>query len=173
MIQGEREMAADNMSLGRFELIGVPPAPRGVPQIEVTFGIDTDGVTNVAAKDLGTGKSQSIRVTASSGLSDDEVDRLVDEAEGHAESDRDRRSMVELKNRASGLVYATERTLEEFAESIDEGDRNAIVKAVENAQNLLKEEADYEDIKAAIESLATVSYEMTEKLYAALGGEDG
>ncbi len=172
VIQGEREMAAGNMSLGRFELVGVPPAPRGVPQIEVTFGIDTDGVTNVSAKDLGTGKSQSIRVTASSGLSDEEVDRLVEEAEGHADADRDRRSMVELRNRASGLIYSTERTVDEFAESIDEGDRNAIIKAVENAQNLLKEEADYEALKAAIESLATVSYEMTEKLYAALGGED-
>ncbi|GAG34208.1 unnamed protein product, partial [marine sediment metagenome] len=114
VLQGERDMAADNMTLGRFELIGIPPAPRGVPQIEVTFGIDTDGVVEVSAKDLGSGKSQSIRVTASSGLSEEDVDRLVEEAASSKESDSARRALITLRNKADGLVYSTERTLEEF-----------------------------------------------------------
>ena len=118
VVQGEREMAADNKSLGRFELVGIPSAPRGVPQIEVTFDIDADGVVNVSAKDLGTGLSQAIQVTASSGLSDEAVEGLVNEAEEHADSDRKRREFTALKNQADGLVYSTKRTLEEFSESI-------------------------------------------------------
>ncbi|HEX6862455.1 MAG TPA: molecular chaperone DnaK, partial [Thermoanaerobaculia bacterium] len=114
VLQGEREMAADNQTLGRFELVGIPPAPRGVPQIEVSFEIDTDGVVSVSAKDLGTGKSQQIRVSASGGLTQEEIERLVGEAEQNAGADKQRRDTVELMNKADGLIYATERTLEEY-----------------------------------------------------------
>ena len=119
VVQGEREMAADNKTLGRFELVGLPPAPRGVPQIEVTFDIDADGVVNVSAKDLGTGRSQAIRVTASSGLSEDEVDKLVERGRGErGEADKQRRSRIDLRNQADGLIYSTERTLDEFADNV-------------------------------------------------------
>ena len=125
VVQGEREMAADNKTLGRFELVGLPPAPRGVPQIEVTFDIDADGVVNVSAKDLGTGRSQKIQVTASSGLSEDEVDKLVAEAEQNADADQARRELIDLRNQADGLIYSTERTLEEFKENITDEQREA------------------------------------------------
>ena len=128
VLQGEREMAADNMTMGRFELVGIPPAPRGVPQIEVTFAIDTDGVVDVSAKDLGTGKSQSVRATASSGMSEEDIERLVSDAEDHAQADRARRDLIELKNKGEALVYSTERTLEEFAENVDEADRGTFPK---------------------------------------------
>ncbi|MGY8802772.1 MAG: Hsp70 family protein, partial [bacterium] len=156
VLQGERDMASDNMSLGRFELLGIPPAPRGVPQIEVTFAIDTDGVTSVGAKDLGTGKSQGIRVMAQSGLSDD---------------DRNRRGLRELKNTATGLVYATERTLDEVGADITSDDSEAVRKAVENTSELITS-GDYEVLKESVEALSILSYGMTEKLYAALGGDD-
>src|SRR5207253_10510893 len=116
VFQGEREMASDNKMLGQFDLVGLPPAPRGVPQIEVTVDIDADGVVKVSAKDLGTGRSQAIQVTASSGLSESEIERLVAEAEKHAEADRKRRELIDLRNQSDGLIYSTERTLEEFKE---------------------------------------------------------
>jgi molecular chaperone DnaK len=171
VLQGERDMASDNMSLGRFELLGIPPAPRGVPQIEVTFAIDTDGVTSVAAKDLGTGKSQGIRVTAQSGLSEEQVLDLVSQAEDHADDDRNRRGLIELKNKATGLVYSTERTLDEFGADITSDDSEAIRKAVENTSELIAS-GDYEVLRESVEALSTLSYGMTEKLYAALGGDD-
>jgi molecular chaperone DnaK len=130
VLQGEREMAVDNKSLGRFELVGIPPAPRGVPQIEVTFAIDTDGVVSVEAKDLGTNKSQEIRVTVSSGLTEDEVNRLISEAEEHADSDSKQREFVELQNSADGLIYSTERTLEEFAEYVSDEEREELEAAI-------------------------------------------
>jgi molecular chaperone DnaK len=171
VLQGERDMASDNMSLGRFELLGIPPAPRGVPQIEVTFAIDTDGVTSVGAKDLGTGKSQGIRVTAQSGLSEEQVLDLVSQAEEHADDDRNRRGLTELKNKATGLVYSTERTLDEFGADITSDDSEAIRKAVENTSELIAS-GDYEVLRESVEALSTLSYGMTEKLYAALGGDD-
>jgi len=171
VIQGEREMAEDNMSLGRFELLGIPPAPRGVPQIEVTFAIDTDGVTSVAAKDLGTGKSQGIRVTAQSGLTEEQVQQLVGQAEDHAEDDRSRRAQVELRNKATGLIYSTERTLEEFGGDIDPSDSEAIRKALEETNDLIARE-DYDTLQESIEALSRMTYEMTERLYAALGADD-
>jgi molecular chaperone DnaK len=172
VLQGEREMAADNKTLGRFELVGIPPAPRGVPQIEVTFAIDTDGVVNVAAKDLGTGRGQSIRVTASSGLSEDEVSRLVKEAEAYQDADASRREMVELRNKADGLVYSTERTLEEFAEHIDAADRDAVRQALETTRKAMGAQ-ETDALRSAIEELSGLTYQMTEKLYAALGQESG
>ncbi len=171
VIQGEREMAADNKTLGRFELVGILPAPRGVPQIEVTFEIDADGVVNVSAKDLGTGQSQAIRVTASSGLDEEEVERLVGEAEQHGEADRMRRELVDLRNKADGLIYSTERTLEEFGDSIPEDDRDELLASVESTRAAMKGE-DAGALRAAVDELSGLTYKMTETLYAELGGED-
>ena len=169
VLQGEREMAEDNMTLGRFELVGIPPAPRGVPQIEVTFAIDTDGVVSVSAKDLGTGRSQSIEVTASSGLSEEEVERLVQEAEGNAAADQALRSLIDLRNKADGLMYSATKTLEEFAEDVDETDASGLRAQIEKTQSLVSAE-DPDALEAAIEELSRLSYGLTEKLYAALGG---
>jgi molecular chaperone DnaK len=170
VIQGEREMAADNKTLGRFELVGIAPAPRGVPQIEVTFEIDADGVVDVSAKDLGTGKSQAIRVTAASGLDEGEVERLIEEAEQHGEVDRQRREMVDLRNKADGLIYSTERTVEEFADNIPEEDRDELLAAVEATREAMKGE-DGGALRAAVDELSALTYKMTETLYAELGGE--
>jgi molecular chaperone DnaK len=171
VLQGEREMAEDNMTLGRFELIGIPPAPRGVPQIEVTFAIDTDGVVSVSAKDLGTGRSQSIDVTASSGLSEDEVDRLVEEAEGHAIADKALRSLIEVQNKADGLMYSATKTLEEFAADVDAQDKKSVAEQIEVTRGLMSGE-DPAALEAAIEELSRRSYGLTEKLYATLGAEE-
>ena len=171
VLQGEREMAPDNRTLGRFHLVGITAAPRGVPQIEVTFALDADGVVSVAAKDVGSGRSQSIVVTASSGLSESEVEELVKQAEEHAEEDRQRRDWIELRNKADGLAYSTERTLEEFAENIDDIDRQAIQAAVENAREAAKGD-DPSVIREAVDELSALTYQMTEKLYAALGGDE-
>jgi molecular chaperone DnaK len=168
VLQGEREMAQDNKSLGRFELVGIPPAPRGVPQIEVTFEIDTDGVVNVSAKDLGTGKSQQIRVAASGGLSENEIQGLIAEAESHAASDKDRRELVDLRNKADGLAYSTERTLEEYAEHISETDRQALQAAVEKTRSAI-DSGDLAGLRGAVDELSSLSYQMTETLYSALG----
>ena len=170
VLQGERGMAADNMTLERFELVGIPPAPRGVPQIDVTFAIDTDGVVNVSAKDLGTGKSQSIAVTASSGLSEEDVERLISEADDSKEADVTRRRLTDLRNRAEGLVYSTERTLEEFAENIDEEDRKNVKSALEKTREAMSGE-DIGTIQAAVDELSGLTYQMTEQLYAVLGGQ--
>jgi molecular chaperone DnaK len=171
VLQGEREMATDNMTLGRFELVGIPPAPRGVPQIEVTFALDTDGVANVSAKDLGTGRSQSIVVTASSGLSEQEVERLVEEAAAHADDDSSLRALIELRNKANGLIYSTEKTLEEFAEDVEADDRDVIEVALGVAREKVKED-DPRELRTAIEELSGLTYQMTEKLYAALGAAE-
>jgi len=171
VLQGEREMAEDNMRLGCFELVGIAPAPRGVPQIEVSFQIDTDGVVNVSAKDLGTGKSQSIEVTASSGLSDEEVERLVEEAESHAAEDTALRALTELRNKAEGLVYSTEKTLEEFADDIAAEDREAVQSALAAAREQAKGD-DTASLETAIDELSAVTFRLTEKLYAALGADE-
>jgi len=172
VVQGEREMAADNKTLGRFELVGLPPAPRGVPQIEVTFDIDADGVVNVSARDLGTGKSQAIQVTAASGLTEEEIEGLVEEAEEHSQADQQRRELVELRNQADGLIYSTQRTLEEFAENIPDEDHAAMNDAL--ARTLQATEADDTGaLRAAIDELSALTYKMTENLYAELGGEGG
>ena len=170
VLQGEREMAADNKSLGRFELVGIPPAPRGVPQIEVTFEIDTDGVVSVSAKDLGTGKSQAIRVTASGGLKKDEIDRLVQEATENSDADKARRQLADLRNKGDGLVYSTERTLEEYGEHVAEPEQRALRERIEKTRAALKA-GDIEALSAAVEELSTLSYQMTEGLYAKLGGQ--
>ncbi len=171
VLQGERELAEDNMTLGRFELVGIPPAPRGVPQIEVTFAIDTDGVVNVSAKDLGTGRSQGIQVTASSGLSEEQVEQLVREAEGHALADQALRALIDLRNKADALMYSASKTLEEFADDVEAADRDALRAQIEKTQGLVGGE-DPEGLEKAIEELSRQSYQLTEKLYARLGASE-
>jgi len=171
VVQGEREMAKDNKTLGRFELVGIPPAPRGVPQIQVTFDIDADGVVNVSALDLGTGKSQAIEVSASGGLAEADVERLIAEAEGAKEQDKIRREFVELSNKADGLVYSTTRTLEEFADQVDDDERVPIQAALEDARAAMQSE-DIEALRSAVDELSSLTYKMTENLYAALGEDE-
>ncbi len=172
VLQGEREMAVDNKTLGRFELVGIAPAPRGVPQIQVTFDIDADGVVNVSAMDLGTGKSQRIQVTASSGLDEDQIEKLVAEAESNVEADRERREFIDLTNKADGLVYSTERTLDEFADNVEATDREALLEAIETAKEAMKGD-EVDALRTAVDELSALTYNMTEKLYAALGGDEG
>ena len=171
VLQGERQLARDNKTLGRFELVGIPPAPRGVPQIEVSFEIDADGVVNVSAKDLGTGRSQAIRVTASSGLTEEEIERLVGEAERNRDDDRRRRELVEVRNKADGLIYSTERTLQEFRESIADADRKALEAAIDATRKAMAAE-DGDALRAAVDELSALTYKMTEALYARLGAEE-
>jgi molecular chaperone DnaK len=170
VLQGERAMAADNHSLGRFELVGIPPAPRGVPQIEVTFEIDTDGVVAVSAKDLGTGKVQQIRVQASGGLSAEQITTLVSEAESNALEDKRRRDSAEISNKADGLVYSTERTLEEYAQHVSDEDRQTLLVALEKTKATLAAK-DYDSLAVAVDELSALSYQLTERLYAALGSK--
>jgi molecular chaperone DnaK len=170
VLQGERPMAADNMTLGRFELVDVPPAPRGVPQIEVSFDIDSDGVVSVSATDLGTGRKQEIRVSASSGLSESEVTRLLSEAEKHAAADKDRAEFAELRNQGGGLVYSTRRTLAEFGDQLDADARKALEAALGRTDAALAGD-DTEALRAAVDELTTLSYKMTEKMYETLGGQ--
>ena len=168
VLQGERELAEDNKSLGRFELLGIPPAPRGVPQIEVSFEIDTDGVVHVSAKELGTGKGQQIRVSASGGLTENEIQDLIAEAECHATTDQDRRDLVDLRNKADGLAYSTERALEEYAEHVGEAERQALLAAIEKVRSAVDSE-DVAALRSAVDELSGLSYQMTEALYSALG----
>jgi len=170
VLQGEREMAADNKTLGRFELVGIPPAPRGVPQIEVSFDIDTDGVVSVSAKDLGTGRGQQIRVTASSGLTETEINKLLQEAETSVNADKQRRELAELRNKGDGLVYSTERTLAEFADQVSAEDKEALQQALASTKTALSG-SDAAVLSRAVDELSALSYKMTEKLYATLGGD--
>ena len=169
VFQGEREMAADNKLLGQFDLVGIPPAPRGMPQIEVTFDIDANGIVSVSAKDKATAKEQSIRIQASGGLSDNEIDNMVKDAESHAEEDKTRRELVEAKNHGEALLHSTEKNLEEHGSKIDGGDKDAI----ESASAALKEALESED-KAAIEqatqTLMQASMKLGEAVYKADGG---
>jgi hypothetical protein len=170
VVQGERELARDNRTLGRFELVGLLPAPRGVPQIEVSFDIDADGVVNVSAKDLGTGKSQAIRVAAATGLSEEEIGKLVREAEQNAAADRQRREWIDLRNQADGLIYSTERTLEEFQENVKQEDSNALRDAIQRAREAMAGD-DAARLRQAVGELSSLTYKMTETLYAELGGK--
>jgi len=171
VLQGERELARDNKTLGRFELVGIPAAPRGVPQIEVTFDIDADGVVNVSAKDLGTGRTQAIRVSAASGLGEEEVDRLVQEAESNRQADVVRRELVELRNKADGLIYSTERTLVEFKQNVRDEDRAALEKSIAATRKAMGAD-DAAALRVAVDELSGLTYKMTETLYAELGGEE-
>jgi len=172
VFQGEREMAADNKILGQFDLVGIPPAVRGMPQIEVTFDIDANGIVNVSAKDKATGKEQQIRIQASGGLSDDDIDRMVNEAEQHADDDKKRREMVEIRNTADSLIHASEKNLKEYGDKVPEDDKKAIEDAVAALKESLEGE-DTDDIKAKTEALSEVSMKLGEAMYKAAQAEGG
>jgi molecular chaperone DnaK len=165
VLQGERTMAADNKTLGRFELVGIPPAPRGVPQIEVTFDIDANGIVHVSAKDLGTGKEQSIRITASSGLSKEEIDKLVKEAEMHSEEDRKRKELIEVRNEADSFAYSIERNIKEFGDKIGPAEKSRIEEAIAKLRKTLESD-DVGAIRAAQEELTQASHKLAEAMYA-------
>ncbi len=165
VLQGEREMAADNKTLGRFHLVGIPPAPRGVPQIEVTFDIDANGIVHVSARDKATGNEQKITITASSGLAEEEIQRMVKDAEEHAEEDRRRREEAETRNRADELVYTTEKSLRELGDKVDPAERAKIEAAVSEVKEALKG-SDITRIKTAMENLLQASHRLAEQVYA-------
>ena len=165
VLQGEREMSVYNRTLGRFDLLGIPPAPRGLPQIEVTFDIDANGIVHVSAKDLGTGKEQKIRIESSSGLSDTEIDEMVKDAESNAEEDKNKRESVETRNNADSLVYSTEKSLEEYGDSVSPEDREEIQGAIDKLKETLKGE-NLEAMKADTEALTTASHKLAEAMYA-------
>jgi molecular chaperone DnaK len=175
VLQGEREMARDNRTLGRFHLVGIPPAPRGVPQIEVTFDIDANGIVNVSAKDMGTGKEQKITITASSGLSESDIDRMVKDADVHREEDKKRRAQVEARNKLDGLVYATEKTYEEHKDKLPPEHRGALESALADAKKALEGE-DSAAMERASQALEQASHKLAEAMYrqqASAGPEGG
>ncbi|MBW1667602.1 MAG: molecular chaperone DnaK [Deltaproteobacteria bacterium] len=164
VLQGEREMAANNKTLGRFQLVGIPPAPRGVPQIEVTFDIDANGIVNVSAKDLATGKEQSIKITASSGLSEEEIQKLVKDAELHAEEDRKKRELVDARNMADSLIYSTEKSLKEIGDKLDESTKSDINRAIENLKKAMEGD-NVQEIKRLADELTQASHKLAEQMY--------
>jgi molecular chaperone DnaK len=164
VFQGEREMANDNKLLGQFDLVGIPAAPRGMPQIEVAFDIDANGIVHVSAKDLATQKEQSIKITASSGLSKDEVEKLVRDAQTHTEEDKKRRKAAEAKNQADTLLYQTEKNLKEHGEKVSAEDRTKIEEAV-TALKKAMEGNDPDAIESATQSLTTASHKLAEEMY--------
>ncbi len=164
VLQGERSMAKDDTSLGRFQLVGIPPAPRGIPQIEVSFDIDASGIVNVKAKDLGTEKEQKITITASSGLSDEEIDKKVKEAEKYSEEDNKLKEKIELRNQADTLIYSVEKTLKESGDKVSEDEKNKITEDIKDLRKALEED-DVEKIKSNIEKLTTSSHKLAEEIY--------
>ncbi|MBW2559963.1 MAG: molecular chaperone DnaK [Deltaproteobacteria bacterium] len=165
VLQGERSMSADNRTLGRFELTGIPPAPRGLPQIDVTFDIDANGIVHVSAKDLGTGKEQSIKITASSGLSEEEIDKLVKEGESHEEEDKKKRELIELKNQADSMIYGVEKNLKEMGDQIDADQKTKIEESIASLKTAMEGD-DIEAIKAAQEEATQASHKLAEAIYA-------
>jgi molecular chaperone DnaK len=172
VLQGEREMAKDNKTLGRFHLVGIPTAPRGLPQIEVTFDIDTNGIVNVSAKDQGTGKEQKITITSSSGLDDAEINRMVEDADSHASEDKERRERVETRNQLDSLVYATEKTLEEHKEKVDAEIVGEVNTALEEAKKALESD-DGAAMQSATETLTQASHKLAEAMYKTGEGDAG
>jgi len=174
VFQGEREMAADNKVLGQFDLVGIPPAPRGVPQIEVTFDIDANGIVNVSAKDKGTGKEHQIRIQASGGLSDADIDAMIKEAETNAEGDKKRRAVVEAKNQGESLVHSSEQSLKDYGDKVTEEDRTAIADAIAALKTAVEaEEPDAEDIQAKSQTLMEVSMKLGQAMYEQAQTEEG
>jgi molecular chaperone DnaK len=166
VLQGERKMAGQNRSIGKFDLVGIPPAPRGVPQIEVTFDIDANGILHVSAKDLGTGKEQKIRIEASSGLSEDEIKKMVQDAELHAAEDEKQKETIEARNLADSMIYQTEKSLTEYGDKIGEDDKNAINAAIADLKKVLEDaNSDAAAIKAKTEELQKASYKLAEEMY--------
>jgi molecular chaperone DnaK len=169
VLQGERELAGDNQTLGRFELVGIPPAPRGVPQIEVSFDIDADGILNVSAKELGTGRAQQIKVSASGGLAPEQIDKLVQEAAAHASEDAERRALVELRNTGEGLVYSVDQTLGLYGEKLEATERAEVDTALGRARKALTTN-DADELRASVEDLQQLAYKMTEAMYERMDG---
>ncbi|MGD1817917.1 MAG: molecular chaperone DnaK [Pleomorphochaeta sp.] len=166
VLQGEREMASQNRTLGNFNLEGIPSAPRGVPQIEVTFDIDANGIVHVSAKDLGTGKEQKIRIETSSGLSDADIDKMVKEAEAHAEEDKKERAKIDAKNEADGLIYSTEKSLKDYGDKVSSEDKAKIESSLEDLKKVVNDSnASAEEIKTKLEALQQASYKLAEEVY--------
>ena len=172
VFQGEREMADNNKLLGQFDLVGIPPAPRGMPQIEVAFDIDANGIVHVSAKDMATQKEQSIKITASSGLSKEEVDQLVKDAEAHSEEDKTRRETVEIRNQADSLIYGTEKNLQEHGDKIPEEEKTNIQEAIDGMKKAMEGD-DVEAMKAAMQTLTTASHKLAEEMYKKTSAEAG
>jgi len=172
VLQGERPMAADNMTLGRFRLEGIPPAPRGVPQIEVSFDIDANGILNVSAQDKATGRQQQITITASTNLSKADVERMVREAEQHAEEDRRRRELVETRNQADNLAYQIEKTLRDLGDKVSASDRQAVEEKIQAVREAIKGD-DVERIRRAMADLQQASYRLSEQAYGPSSGPSG
>ena len=164
VLQGEREMAGGNKTLGRFELVGIPPAPRGVPQIEVTFDIDANGIVNVSAKDMATGKEQSIQITASSGLSKEEIDKLVKDAELHADDDKKKRSLVEARNNADAMIYSTEKSLKDLGDKVDSATKSKVEDAISQLKKAMEGD-DEAEIKKLTDELTQSSHKLAEAMY--------
>jgi len=168
VFQGEREMAADNKLLGQFDLVGIPPSPRGMPQIEVTFDIDANGIVNVSAKDKATGKEQQIRIQASGGLSDSDIEQMVQDAEAHADDDKERKELVEVRNQADSLIHSTEKNLSDYGDKVSEDERGKIELAVSSLKEMLaNEEAKPEEMKEKSDALMEVSMKLGEAMYKA------
>ncbi|HSA77773.1 MAG TPA: molecular chaperone DnaK [Nitrospirota bacterium] len=170
VLQGEREMASDNKTLGRFELVGIPPAPRGIPQIEVTFDIDANGIVHVMAKDLGTGREQSIKITASSGLSKEEIDKALKESEAHAAEDKKKRELAEARNEVDTLIYSVEKSVTDYGAKLTEAERSDIQKALEQAKSV-KDGSDIDAIKKAVADLSKASHKLAEEVYSKMNRE--
>ena len=169
VLQGEREMAIDNRTLGRFDLVGIPPAPRGMPQIEVTFDIDANGIVNVSAKDMGTGKEQSIKIQASSGLSEQEIKKMVKDADSHAEEDKRKKSLVEARNKADQMVYTTEKTLKDYGDKISDDEKKNIQDKIEKVKQTAKGE-NADEINRSIDELMQASHKIAEQMYKQTAG---
>jgi molecular chaperone DnaK len=170
VLQGEREMAAGNKTLGRFQLVGIPPAPRGIPQIEVAFDIDANGIVHVSAKDLGTGNEQKVTITSSSGLNDEEIKQMVKDAEAHAEEDKRKKEEAEIRNNADSIIYTAEKTLKELGEKVDESSKNRITAEIEKVREALKS-TDIQHIKKATEDLTNTIYQISTELYSKTSGK--
>ncbi len=170
VLQGEREMASGNRSLGRFDLVGLPPAPRGVPQIEVTFDIDANGITHVSAKDLGTGKEQKIKIESSSGLSKEEIEKMTKDASAHAEEDKKQRELIEARNRLDNLVYSAEKSLKDVAEKVSEDEKKKVEEAIAKAKEVIPS-SDLEVLKKAEEELTAASHKIAEEMYKKTAGQ--
>jgi molecular chaperone DnaK len=171
--QGEREMATDNKLLGNFELLGIPPAPRGIPQIEVTFDIDANGILHVAAKDLGTGKEQSIRITASSGLSEEEIKKMMRDADSHSDEDKRKKQLAEVRNEADTLIYTVEKSLRDYGDKLTESEKKEIQDTLESCKKAKDTSNEVSEIKSAIENLTRASHKLAEHIYKGAGAEAG
>jgi molecular chaperone DnaK len=171
VFQGEREMAADNKMLGQFDLVGIPPAPRGVPQVEVTFDIDANGIVNVSARDKGTGKEQQIRIQASGGLSDNDIEKMVKDAEAHADEDKKRKALVEARNHGEALVHSTEKSLAEYGTRLGAADKSAIETAIADLKSAIAGE-DADAIQARTNTLSQASMKLGEAMYQSSQGGD-